>query len=221
MRPFLMRFWMEKKGREQKRDRRMTISLWRCHPESNWGSRSCSPLPYRLAMAPYGADDEARTRYLHLGKVALYQMSYIRIFGASGRNRTTDTGIFSPLLYRLSYRSKLATQMGLEPTTFGVTGRRSNQLSYCAISWWAMTGSNCRHPACKAGALPAELITHDSHKNDSIILCLVCQYLFFNFFRSSSRIRIVIRKRCHSLVSQSTISIPHFNCVVNSFFQNS
>ena len=24
------------------------------------------------------ADDEARTRYLHLGKVALYQMSYIR-----------------------------------------------------------------------------------------------------------------------------------------------
>ena len=27
-----------------------------------------------------GADDEARTRYLHLGKVALYQMSYSRIF---------------------------------------------------------------------------------------------------------------------------------------------
>ena len=23
-----------------------------------------------------------------------------------------------------------------------------------------MTGSNCRHPACKAGALPAELIVH-------------------------------------------------------------
>ena len=55
--------------------------------------------------AQNGADDGARTRYLHLGKVALYQMSYIRIlFGASGRNRTIDTGIFSPLLYRLSYR---------------------------------------------------------------------------------------------------------------------
>ena len=26
--------------------------------------------------------------------------------GASGRNRTTDTGIFSPLLYQLSYRGK-------------------------------------------------------------------------------------------------------------------
>ena len=29
-----------------------------------------------------------------------------RLFGASGRNRTNDTGIFSPLLYRLSYRGK-------------------------------------------------------------------------------------------------------------------
>ena len=26
--------------------------------------------------------------------------------------------------------------------------------------WWAMTGSNCRHSACKADALPAELIAH-------------------------------------------------------------
>ena len=33
-------------------------------------------------------------------------MSYVRIVGASGRNRTTDTGIFSPLLYQLSYRGK-------------------------------------------------------------------------------------------------------------------
>ena len=82
-------------------------------------------MPYHLAMSPYfcvigfrkkgrliflsvlfGADDEARTRYLHLGKVALYRMSYIRIYGASDRNRTNDTGIFSPLLYRLSYRGK-------------------------------------------------------------------------------------------------------------------
>ena len=53
-----------------------------------------------------GADDEARTRYLHLGKVALYQMSYIRINGAQSRNRTSDTRIFSPLLYQLSYLGK-------------------------------------------------------------------------------------------------------------------
>ena len=69
-----------------------------------------------------GAGYEARTRYLHLGKVALYQMSYIRILGASGRNRTNDTRIFSPLLYQLSYKGKLATRMGLEPTTSSVTG---------------------------------------------------------------------------------------------------
>ena len=57
-----------------------------------------------------GASDEARTRYLHLGKVALYQMSYTRKYvvaqpqrGAQGRNRTSDTRIFSPLLYQLSY----------------------------------------------------------------------------------------------------------------------
>ena len=29
-----------------------------------------------------------------------------------------------------------------------------------SLAWWTMTGSNCRHPACKAGALPAELIVH-------------------------------------------------------------
>ena len=64
-------------------------------------------MPYHLAMSPdfeKGAhsaffflerDDEARTRYLHLGKVALYQMSYVR-YGASDRNRTNDTGISVP-----------------------------------------------------------------------------------------------------------------------------
>ena len=69
-----------------------------------------------------GASDEARTRYLHLGKVALYQMSYTRILfplqialqgnGASGRNRTNDTRIFSPLLYQLSYRGKCGDAEG-------------------------------------------------------------------------------------------------------------
>ena len=37
------------------------------------------PLGY-VTKKQNGADDEARTRYLHLGKVALYQMSYIRNF---------------------------------------------------------------------------------------------------------------------------------------------
>ena len=52
------------------------------------------------------AHSAAAVSYTHLGKVALYQMSYIRKTGASDRNRTSDTRIFSPLLYRLSYRGK-------------------------------------------------------------------------------------------------------------------
>ena len=57
---------------------------------------------------------------------------------------------------------EMAERTGLEPATPGVTGRYSNQLNYrCAIllEWWVMTGSNRRPSACKADALPAELIT--------------------------------------------------------------
>ena len=71
---------------------------------SGWGQNKKDSRKAVLFVS--GAGDEARTRYLHLGKVALYRMSYIRIYGASDRNRTNDTGIFSPLLYQLSYRGK-------------------------------------------------------------------------------------------------------------------
>ncbi len=36
----------------------------------------------------YGAGNETRTRYLHLGKVALYRMSYARV--RNKINNTTD-----------------------------------------------------------------------------------------------------------------------------------
>ncbi len=100
----------------------------------NWGiellQSSALPLGYgtvwsRRVLQKIGASDEARTRYLHLGKVALYQMSYTRIWfprrvfcrgdGASGRNRTNDTRIFSPLLYQLSYRGKSFFEKALRP----------------------------------------------------------------------------------------------------------
>ncbi len=75
----------------------------------------------------------------------------------------------------------MAQRTGLEPATSGVTGRHSNQLNYrClgrlaflpqAIKWWVMTDSNRRHSACKADALPTELITLRSvqklHRNFS------------------------------------------------------
>ena len=63
------------------------------------------PLAGGPGTAGIGAGDGARTRHLSLGKAALYQMSYSRN-GASEWSRTTDTGIFSPLLYQLSYRGR-------------------------------------------------------------------------------------------------------------------
>ncbi len=61
------------------------------------------------------------------------------------------------------FRAFGAGWTGLEPAASGVTGRRYNQLNYHPIfyyqvlSLWAEQDSNLRQPACKAGALPAEL----------------------------------------------------------------
>ena len=45
---------------------------------------------------------------------------------------------------------------GVGPVTSSLSGTRSNQLSYTP-GWWRQPGSDRRLPACKAGALPAEL----------------------------------------------------------------
>ena len=72
----------------------------------------------------------------------------------------------------------MADRTGLEPATSGVTGRHSNQLNYrsktvefFARYWWVMTGSNRRPSACKADALPAELITPEP-RTRIIEICL-------------------------------------------------
>ena len=41
-----------------------------------------------------------------------------------------------------------------------ITSQLLYQLSYIGVLWWRMTGSNRRPSACKADALPAELILH-------------------------------------------------------------
>ena len=56
-------------------------------------------------LSVFGAGDEARTRYLDLGKVALYQMSYAR--------------------RRRRYCGTLVPPVGVEPTTRGFSVRCS------------------------------------------------------------------------------------------------
>ena len=51
---------------------------------------------------------------------------------AQSRNRTSDTRIFSPLLYQLSYLGKIAGT-GFEPMTFGLWARRASRLLHPAI----------------------------------------------------------------------------------------
>ena len=71
-----------------------------------------------------GADDGARTRYLHLGKVALYQMSYIRKWclrsESNQRHEDFQSSALPTELQR--QKEKMATRNGLEPSTSSVTG---------------------------------------------------------------------------------------------------
>ena len=79
-------------------------------------------------------------------------------------------------------------QNGLEPSTSRLSVVCSSQLSYWPISahffWWRLAGSNRWPPACKAGALPAELNPHIFHQFSSYIKILVnCQLSIVNYFR--------------------------------------
>ena len=103
-------------------------------------------MPYHLATVPekYGAGDEARTRYLHLGKVALYRMSYTRIkwcLRSESNQRHADfqsaalpTELQRHLAQEAQTRGmiKMATRNGLEPSTSSVTGWRANRLHHRA-----------------------------------------------------------------------------------------
>ena len=73
----------------------------------------------------------------------------------------------------------MATRKGLEPSTSGVTGRRSNQLNYraiflskdsgrCNLSWQGQKDSNPRHSVLETDALPIELLAYIKEINGSL-----------------------------------------------------
>ena len=122
----------------------------------------------------FGAGDEARTRYLHLGKVALYRMSYTRILPTVGiellrfrqsrfwclrsesnqRHADFQSAALPTELQRHIEKIALlkhapnalcmATRNGLEPSTSSVTGWRANRLHHRA----KLGGGNNRARTC-------------------------------------------------------------------------
>ncbi len=113
----------------------LTISWVEYYCDWSWWSESNQqPIDYKSIALPL-----SHTSILK--KCPTFYQNSNQTFGALGRNRTTDTRIFSPLLYRLSYQGLrvydvkivMATWKRLELSTSAVTGRRSNQLNYQAI----------------------------------------------------------------------------------------
>ncbi len=67
-------------------------------------------LPYEFSLSGESVAAKSRRAFKRLAKagqarrpVAYSRLKWIQENGAQGRNRTTDTRIFSPLLYQLSY----------------------------------------------------------------------------------------------------------------------
>ena len=75
----------------------------RCHPDLNWRMKVLQTIALPLGYGTIirnGAVDGARTRDLHLGKVALYQLSYYRMFhvslGCEGNCADDETRTHTP-----------------------------------------------------------------------------------------------------------------------------
>ncbi len=110
---------------------------WRRHPDLNWGIKVLQTFALPLgdaAIKKWSGKRDSNSQPPPWQGVVLYQLSYFRIPGGTGQNRTGDTRIFSPLLYQLSYRAKnLAELKGFEPSVSCVTGRHVRPLHHSSV----------------------------------------------------------------------------------------
>ena len=90
----------------------------------------------------------------NLKKYKHQYISFSPTISAQNRNRTSDTRIFSPLLYQLSYlgiswKFQVVAGTGFEPVTSGLWARRASRLLHPAIlikngwRWIRTTEAKC------------------------------------------------------------------------------
>ena len=99
--------------------------------------------------------------------------------GASGRNRTNDTRIFSPLLYQLSYRGKLTMRLkeiwrrhpesnrGIKVLQTLALPLGDGAVPNAPMGWSGLRGSNPPPRPWQGRALPNELNPHNLNRRQN------------------------------------------------------
>ena len=102
----------------------------------------CAVMPFPLGCASLNGRSAVRIS-INTRKTPQALLGLRCFSGAAGQIRTADLILTKDALYLLSYSSErtcpffkghVATKKGLEPSTSGVTGRRSNRLNYLATA---------------------------------------------------------------------------------------
>ena len=102
-------------------------------PATPWSQTKCSTKlsHFPVLVRPIGVEPITFWSVVKRSIQLIYErncLSILNLNGGFGWNRTSDTRIFSPLLYRLSYEAKLmAVPTRIELAIFCVTGRRDNR----------------------------------------------------------------------------------------------